>query len=432
MAEEESPSLSAILGDTPVKTFFRDIYQRSCAIFQKNETSSTTIPSAHSFLVSHGFSNLVGLMQECERAETLYFRLQEQVEKDHHLNAFSAYLDGCSVVVNHADKVLPTIADLCDDLQLSFPHVYANAYITPPSSQAVRPHADDRDVWIFQIYGSKTWKVYKKVPVPYPFAHEQVGKDGIHVPEEVLTEVLICHTLRAGQVLYMPRGYVHEATSEPEDCSFHVTVAIATHDWCLASIITDMTRSVLSRNIAYRRAIPRELGTSRVVTHELEQSFEEDLEKALQEVQENISAQNVCQFMAEKYRKHNMRAARLREELKKAEPAKPSLFPPVGKEAAESVHLSSTIRLATEEERSYIPASSPKGMYVREENAQAILDILERFRCEPGLVCEVGDLPGLTSSNNTSFLCPLTLLSFSRVCVEQGALAVVAPPTGHR
>ena len=35
-------------------------------------------------------------------------------------------------------------------------------------------------------------------------------------------------TLRRGDVLYMPRGYVHEARTAGSGGSFHVTVAIST------------------------------------------------------------------------------------------------------------------------------------------------------------------------------------------------------------
>ena len=58
-------------------------------------------------------------------------------------NFFSPYLDDCSVVINHKDLISPHIAALCQDVQGTFPHAYANTYLTPPRSQAVPPHADD-------------------------------------------------------------------------------------------------------------------------------------------------------------------------------------------------------------------------------------------------------------------------------------------------
>jgi hypothetical protein len=99
------------------------------------------------------------------------FRQQEslstkEIMKLYGGNLFAAYLDGCSVVLNHADWLCPYMASLCLDLQKQFPHVYANTYLTPPDSQAVNAHADDRDVLVIQVFGKKHWKVYQNVPIP--------------------------------------------------------------------------------------------------------------------------------------------------------------------------------------------------------------------------------------------------------------------------
>ena len=93
----------------------------------------------------------------------------DELKLTYNNNLFAAYLDGCSIVLNHADWSSPWIAALCEDLQRSFPHAYANVYITPPSSQAVRAHADDRDVIVIQVAGKKAWTVYSKIPIPFPY-----------------------------------------------------------------------------------------------------------------------------------------------------------------------------------------------------------------------------------------------------------------------
>ena len=62
-----------------------------------------------------------------------------------------------------------------------------------------------------------------KVYLPYP--SEQVGKDGLLVPEQTLSRPSLRLTLRAGDVLYLPRGLVHEARTQ-QQASLHVTVAV--------------------------------------------------------------------------------------------------------------------------------------------------------------------------------------------------------------
>jgi hypothetical protein len=101
----------------------------------------------------------------------MFFSHGTPVPPDAYNNSlFHAYLDGCSVVINHADWISADIAHLCLDLTKSIPHVYANTYLTPPSSQAVAPHADDRDVFVIQLIGKKHWKVYKTVPIPVRYS----------------------------------------------------------------------------------------------------------------------------------------------------------------------------------------------------------------------------------------------------------------------
>ena len=149
-----------------------------------------------------------------------------------------------------------------------------NAYITPPGQQGLAPHFDDVDVWVCQTEGSKHWRVYSQMglglrdpegpaidpealqrglastdppsapqrPLLAPLADiwatcssgdlapEQFAESGV----ELLMEV----TLQVGDVLYIPRGCVHEAraASGADGGSCHVT--ISTHQrWCLGEAL---------------------------------------------------------------------------------------------------------------------------------------------------------------------------------------------------
>ena len=149
-----------------------------------------------------------------------------------------------------------------------------NAYITPPGQRGLAPHFDDVDVWVCQTEGSKHWRVYSQVglglrdpegpaidpealqrglastdppsalqrPLLAPLADiwatcssgdlapEQFAESGV----ELLMEV----TLQVGDVLYIPRGCVHEAraASGADGGSCHVT--ISTHQrWCLGEAL---------------------------------------------------------------------------------------------------------------------------------------------------------------------------------------------------
>lgn len=238
---EESLALKSLFGDNTsddsvIKNFFRDIYQKKVTEFrwekrhvllsdsakQKPEqpgwNEATVRQSPYEEVIHQGWEVLVQLLKEAgtgklgenETTAPLIFKdmssVSDQFSALYNNNAFAAYLDGCSVVFNHADWSSPWIASLCLDLQKSFPHTYANTYLTPPNCQAVNAHADDRDVIVIQVVGSKKWKIYQKIPIPYCYPHEQVGKEGLEVPAEVLNgPVLHETTLKPGDALYLPR-----------------------------------------------------------------------------------------------------------------------------------------------------------------------------------------------------------------------------------
>ena len=247
-----SRAFASILGDSMTPSdFFQNVWQQEPVLFPASNKIQENIgdgtwnddrmrESPHEELMRQAWHIVVDLLERGNQQDAPELALvmknrqvqnrQECLEK-YGSTLFAPYLDGCSIVQNHADLISPWIASFCQELQQSFPHVYANTYLTPPHSQAMNPHADDREVFIVQLYGSKDWQVFQQVPIEYPYPHEQVGKNGLPVPPHVLEgDLAISTTLEAGDVLYIPRGYVHQAqcTDSP---SFHVTIAIATFDW---------------------------------------------------------------------------------------------------------------------------------------------------------------------------------------------------------
>lgn len=70
---------------------------------------------------------------------------------------------GASVVINGAHKYHNPLALFCRSIEKSFSHpVQANAYFTPPHSQAFKTHFDDHDVFVLQVSGSKHWRLYDR------------------------------------------------------------------------------------------------------------------------------------------------------------------------------------------------------------------------------------------------------------------------------
>ena len=287
----------------------------------------------------------------------------------------------------------------------------------------------------------------------YPFDKEQVGKHGNVVDSSVLQGGLCFNddevTLTPGDVLYLPRGYVHEASTKNSsdeiagyEPSFHITVAIATHDWCLSVLLSETIQDTLAGLTNFRKALPYgpceeyESFSSGGRTYTPGYScMKQQLDDAMEIIHRDVTPSLLEDRLRKKYLMHNEHAAKHRESLRTMHQRKKRKHVDgyndcVGNYAASCVTLQSIIRVSTSEERSsvVIDEGCLRGLTVREETMPILMKILSKLKCDPGLRVKVEDLRELIETEHgeqgITMLCEFTLLSFARCCVELGALAI--------
>lgn len=160
--------------------------------------------------------------------------------------------DGYTIVLNGLERYLRTVATLSHSLEveLNFP-TRVNAYVTPPDSTGFVPHYDPHDVLVLQIQGAKTWQVSTAAPVP---PHEIQSRQGVGADGPAsATEV----GLRAGDVLYLPRGQVHSAETHSEP-SVHLTIGL--HAPTVLTLVTHALYALSLRDPGlHTRLSPRHL-----------------------------------------------------------------------------------------------------------------------------------------------------------------------------
>jgi hypothetical protein len=123
--------------------------------------------------------------------------------------------------------------------------VQVNAYYTPRGSQGFAVHHDTHDVLVLQVAGEKRWRVYDpllELPLKYQRYSKALGEHGDPTDDLVL---------RAGDTLYLPRGWLHDAETSDTD-SLHLTIGITAHTW------VDAARdglAALEREPAFRRDV---------------------------------------------------------------------------------------------------------------------------------------------------------------------------------
>jgi cupin superfamily protein len=122
--------------------------------------------------------------------------------------------------------------------------VYCTAFVTPAGGHGVRPHYDPTSVFIRQVYGAKRWRVSQPVQ-RWPSA---LWSDSQDVGTEVVLEI----ELRAGQCLYIPRGFVHCGAATGE-ASAHLAVNLAPPTW--ASVLRRLADTALNAE-PMREALP--------------------------------------------------------------------------------------------------------------------------------------------------------------------------------
>jgi hypothetical protein len=102
--------------------------------------------------------------------------------------------------------------------------VQVNAYYTPRGSQGFAVHHDTHDVLVLQVAGDKRWLIYEPL-LELPLKHQRYSPAlGAHGEP---TDDLVLH---AGDTLYLPRGWLHQAETSTTD-SLHLTIGIIAHTW---------------------------------------------------------------------------------------------------------------------------------------------------------------------------------------------------------
>jgi ribosomal protein L16 Arg81 hydroxylase len=169
----------------------------------------------------------------------------ELLNKEYVSAAYQAYRQGASFRIRGINRHWKALWLLCRNIQelFAFP-VGANLYCTPKNSHGLDRHYDHHDTVILQIAGSKHWALYsspEKLPlenVPL-LGFEKLG-EATHYRGAPAVGDVVAHTIgeepieefvmEPGDLLYLPRGFVHEARTS-NDISVHVTIGIHALTW---------------------------------------------------------------------------------------------------------------------------------------------------------------------------------------------------------
>jgi len=128
---------------------------------------------------------------------------------------------GGTLILDQMHKTDPKLSLLCRGLAPELGHRFqTNLYLTPPHGKGFTPHWDNHDVFILQVFGSKHWKIEttrRTLPAPSQSMSNDEGR-------ELRGEVSAVN-LQQGDLIYIPRGWVHAAECG-EEPSLHITLGV--------------------------------------------------------------------------------------------------------------------------------------------------------------------------------------------------------------
>lgn len=124
-----------------------------------------------------------------------------------------------------------------------------NVYLTPPGKTGFEPHFDTTDIFIVQCFGTKDWRIFRDYTDKIELPLLETPWDPQRYCPSSEFEAL---ALRAGDVLYLPRGVMHQAHCT-DQASMHMTISVA--PLTISDVMVREIRRLAESNIELRRRV---------------------------------------------------------------------------------------------------------------------------------------------------------------------------------
>ena len=181
----------------------------------------------------------------------------------------------------------PAVALLRDmELALQHPKASLSCYVAPPDGLGLGPHHDESEIFTLQITGAKTWRLYQKVVADDP---------GIYEPDQ-LGEPTHPVRLEAGDLLYLPGGYVHDVVADSQP-AFSLTIVFEPFRW---RAVLDVLAARLGRTEAFTEPVPAGPRPGKEPGAPFSREFNARI-ALIREALDNLTAEDLADALASKH-----------------------------------------------------------------------------------------------------------------------------------
>uniref|UniRef100_A0A1A7YXB5 Bifunctional lysine-specific demethylase and histidyl-hydroxylase n=2 Tax=Iconisemion striatum TaxID=60296 RepID=A0A1A7YXB5_9TELE len=250
--------LQWLMRPIPTKNFFRETWEKKPVFVQRNN------PDYYKGLFSTTELDRILREEDVQYGVNLDVTSYINGKRETHnlpgralpFTVWDFYESGCSVRMLNPQAFSSTVWNVLSILQEQFGSMAgANVYLTPPGTQGFAPHYDDIEAFVIQLEGKKHWRVYSPrsedevLPVLSSpnFDQSDIGKPILDV------------VLEAGDLLYFPRGFIHQGNCLPEAHSLHITISsYQKNSWgdLLQKVIPAALEIAMEEDVDFRRGLP--------------------------------------------------------------------------------------------------------------------------------------------------------------------------------
>lgn len=286
--------MESLLGDIKLDNFFENYWEKKPLVVKRNDSSF--------YGTLFGLSTLKEVLQNNELdflSDVNVCRYvngeKELLNEDGQITAkdVDRLMDEkkATFQFHHPQRYVDDLWNLLEKMETYFGSlVGSNIYITPPDSQGLAPHCDDVEIFVLQLEGKKEWKIYKPMVELSRDYTQDLLQESIGEP---VMEVL----LEPGDLLYFPRGYIHQCKSMGTGHSTHISISTYQQNtWgdFMNHAVTQAIENALEDDVSIRSGLPVNymsmLGTGKNINQYIED--EDDKKKT----HSNLSLDKVKEF----------------------------------------------------------------------------------------------------------------------------------------
>jgi hypothetical protein len=245
-------ALKRVLDPIDPSEFFTEIFEERWHIISRGEAGRfddlVSVETLDDFIAGNIlFAGMIDATRADPQIRRDAFTLEnDQIDRSALLRL---YQDKATIIAPHLHSHHKPLGDFVRALETVFSaSMQTNVYLTPPGAKGFRTHYDNHDVFVMQVSGTKSWRLYDE-PVGKPFRGEGF-EPGVHEIGEPQEEFV----LRAGDTVYIPRGMMHDAQAHDDEASLHITLGLVTKTW--ADVVLEAISKAALETEGLRRALP--------------------------------------------------------------------------------------------------------------------------------------------------------------------------------